>query len=127
MNPIYNTTERRRHPRYPVQRGAVAFADTSINRLGHVEDIGMGGVAFRYMYFDDEGESTNTLNLYYPKYNFYLKRLPVRLITDIEEFNPSQFKTVVMKRCGMQFLNLTPEQKKQIERFISLYTIEKKD
>lgn len=121
---IYNTNERRRHPRYTVQKGAVAFSDTSINRLGHVEDIGVGGVSFRYMYFDDESESTHTLNLYFPKYNFYLKRLAVRLISDIEEYNPSQFKTVIMKRCGMEFLRLTPEQKKEIERFISLYTTE---
>ena len=122
MNPIYNTTERRSHPRYAVQKGAVAFGETSVNRLGHVEDIGMGGISFRYMYFEDDSESLDTINLYFPKYKFTLKRLSVRLISDIEEFNPSQFKTVTMKRCGMQFCQLTPDQKAQIKRFISLYT-----
>ncbi|MBU0991289.1 MAG: PilZ domain-containing protein [Proteobacteria bacterium] len=114
------------YKRYPVRNGVVAFMETVVNKLGHVEEISKGGMSFRYMQIGDDLYLSDTINLFFPRYDFNMNRIPIKLITDIEEFNPSQFRTVTMRRCGVQFLELSDDQNQKLDYFIRNYTIRKK-
>lgn len=126
MYDFQNNEDRRTHTRYPVKNGVVAFMEASVNKLGHVEEISKGGLSFRYMQIGNEIYLSDTINLFFPRHDFNLNHIPIKLVTDIEEFNQSQFRTVTMRRCGVRFLDLSDDQTQKLDYFIRNYTVREK-
>lgn len=125
---MYNPNEsgdRRQYTRYSVRENATAFVDSNINLMGKIEDIGMRGLAFRYLQLNlhvEKKKSVN-INLILPKKNFSIEKIPVKVISDIEEMNKSGFSTVIMRRCSVCFDALTDHQSSKINYFIENFAI----
>ena len=105
------------------RRGAVALMESFHSKLGQVEDISTGGLSFRYMQMGKESTLFETIHLFFPRYDFFIKEIPMRVVTDIEELNQSPFQTITMRRCGVQFLDLSKNLRKELDFFIKNYTV----
>lgn len=123
MYDLENKRERRTYKRLLARRGAVALVETLVNKLGQVEDISFGGLSFCYMQLEKETSVSGGVDLFFPRYDFFMKQIPMRVVTDIEELNQSPFRTVTMRRCGVQFLELSDEHRLQLEFFLRNYTV----
>ncbi len=130
-----DTRSRRTHERYQVKDGtfAVLFQDSS--KLGEIIDISMAGFAFRYsdnphMDNDRDGqaffyqqhhqrlEDLATFDIFLVDSGIYLDQIPCKVISHIEVDSPESPNAITMKRCGLAFENLQPEQIADLAFFI---------
>ena len=111
--------EQRKHRRYKVTKRAFAVLGPDEVKLCHLIDISKGGLSFRYF--------VDTNNMDDPIYeldilggeDFYLEKVPVRVISDKVLEDDSPFSSIAMRRRGVQFGTLTSRQMEQVEYFIN--------
>jgi len=100
------------------QVGGAAFVGVgpAFGKVGLIEDIGMDGLTFRYM-DGDRPLNESYLDIFLTSGNCYLGKVPFETISDFEtDYTP--FGSLVMRRCRVQFRELTPQQTADLERFI---------
>lgn len=119
--------ERRKHKRFQVQNGAFAVFTAfswphSTQKLGQIIDIGMGGLAFSYIASEEPSNGSLELSIFLAENRFHLRNIPFETISDVET-NEVPFSSITMKRSGVQFGELTPNQISQLKYFISNHTI----
>lgn len=119
--------ERRKHKRFRVQNGAFAVFTAfswpySTQKLGQIIDIGMGGLAFSYIASEEAPTGAVELSIFLAENRFHLRNIPFETISDVET-NEVPFSSITMKRSGVQFGELTPNQVSQLKYFISNHTI----
>ena len=118
--------ERRKHKRFRVQSGAftvfTAFSwPHSTQKLGQIIDISMGGLAFTYITGEESPNVSLELSIFLAGNRFHLRSIPFETISDAET-NEVPFSSINMKRSGVQFGELTPNQLSQLKHFIWNYT-----
>ena len=120
--------ERRKHKRFQAPDRSFAVHGPHVTDRSQIIDIGRGGLAFRYacstkrlnrsfeldMLFAD-------LDILFSEASFYLGKVPIKTISDIRD-NQTPFGSITMRRCGVQFGELTPDQVSQLEYFIQTHT-----
>ncbi len=89
-------------------------------------DISKGGLAFRYAECGDQSIRLNesdelTINL--AEEDFYLDNMPCKIISDVALAEDAPSGSVSMKRCGIQFGDLSPNQTELLDYFIEDHTI----
>jgi hypothetical protein len=115
--------ERRKYPRFQVEDVAVAILGKT--KVGIITDISKGGLAFRYIGFDQEDEEHVTGSLEVKTFSdvadFYLLDIPYAITR--KHTMPSEYylSTLCMKKCCLQFGGLNPKQITQLEYFIDLF------
>jgi len=114
--------ERRRFKRFKVKEGAFAALMPDSKKLGQILDLARGGLAFVYI---DPGEAADgsELQIVVTENKFYLSKLPVHLVSDIWVPNKLPINPIFVRRQGVQFGELTPEQTSLLDSFIRQYTI----
>jgi hypothetical protein len=123
--------ERREHKRFWAQGGAFAILRPHFYKLGQIMDVGRGGLAFRYTTSMEQPyepfELDISLDIFSPEYhtsganvNFSLSGLPIKIISDVE-IARIPFGSIAQRRCGVQFGELTHDQKSKIDYFIQKY------
>jgi len=118
--------ERRKHKRFRVQSGAftvlTAFSwPHSTQKLGQIIDISMGGLAFSYIASEELPNVSLELSIFLAGNRFHLRSIPFETISDAET-NEVPFSSITMKRSGVQFGELTPDQISQLKYFIRNHT-----
>ena len=114
--------ERRRDGRFQVPKGVfVEVRRPHHSKLGEIIDISMGGLAFHYVGSQEANESY--LAIFLTETNFHLDEVPIRTVLDLETADRLPSTSITVRRCGVQFVNLTDEQRSQIQFFINNYTI----
>ena len=110
------SNEKRKHTRFTVSDGAFAF----INNIPFtVRNISKGGLHLQSVSFDDSPSDDMLLDIFLKNDNFYLQNIPVRLVR-LQNINPSSsFSRVHIKCFGLQFRELSPQQKIRIDSFIA--------
>jgi len=88
--------------------------------LGKVKDISIGGLALEYVLKETQNAGSSEIDIFLTDDFFYLRRIPSKTIYDREIDEES--RSVKTMRCGLQFGDLTPTQKSQIEYFLQNYT-----
>ena len=119
---LHEFVERRRHKRFRVKDGAFAALMPDSTKLGQILDVGEGGLSFLYI---DTGETANgsrELYIYVVDKEFYISKLPVKIVSDVRVPNKIPINPIVMRRQGVQFGELTPEQSFSLYSFIEDYT-----
>jgi c-di-GMP-binding flagellar brake protein YcgR len=122
MNTTNERVERRKHKRFQVDNSAFVILGSHYEKLGRIIDISMGGLAFRYM-TAVERPNASYLAIVLPETNFCLDEVSAKTISDFELPDKLPASSITVRRCGVQFVNLTDNQKSQIEFFINNYTI----
>lgn len=114
MNKKY--TEKRKYTRYRLKDRVLARIQPDPTQTYHLIDISMGGMTFRYL-GDGRRYQENILSgdLVFEDKNVTLKDFTFEIKSDLlvkDSFIP-------MRRCGVQFKNVSPEQHDQLEKFIA--------
>jgi hypothetical protein len=113
--------ERRKHKRSKVQDDAFVLLKSDDTRLGSLMDITMNGLGFHYIGREDALSELAQLGILLPDDHFYLFKVPCKIISDLKLYknHPSP---ISMRRCGVQFGELTRSQISQLQYFIQNYT-----
>lgn len=126
MTDAQDFVERRTHKRYPVRDGAFAALKGEINKLGQIMDISKGGLSFRYIDIGDRPKDTFEIDIYVESnQGFSLEGIPGRSMSDSEIVNRIPFSTLVMRRHGVRFEQLSQNHLTQLEYFIDRHAIDK--
>ena len=125
MLPAISTIEKRNHLRYPAMDSVIVALNPKADILGHMIDIGLGGLSFRYVDTEVEPPPSHELLILLNKPRFYLENLPYHTVTDCELPNEFIFSAVPVRRMGVAFGELTTSQRNQLEDFILYCSIAK--
>ena len=113
--------ERRKHKRFHIPRVAfVALAPVN-TKLGQVIDISMGGLAFRYIGGKKPSKRSTELRIFTDN-DFCLDEVPFETISDFETYQ-IPFTSIIMRRSGVHFGQLTQNQRSRLEYFIQKHAI----
>jgi len=123
MSDVKMSDERRQQKRFIAEEGAFAALVDQESRLGQIKDISTEGLSFRYIDSNEKLENAAELKIILGNQGLYLDRVPFVKISDFEIENEFSFSTIKMRQIGLQFRELTAEQKIQLERFIQQHTI----
>ncbi len=103
--------ERRAYRRFYIE-GLALNGDASV--CAHLIDIGMGGMAFRYVDDNSSWSSEDEEQGAISGQNFYIENIPLITVAESELYNG----IYTIRRHGVKFGTLTPEQRNKIEKLI---------
>lgn len=112
--------ERRRHKRYRVKGETFAFLG---DETGTLLDISQGGFSFHFAVFEKEPVIPSHLDIFLAEPHFYLPKIPVSFVSEIQTVPASIFSLLRIKRLGMKFGLLSREQQALVEEFIARHTV----
>lgn len=116
--------ERRKHKRSRVKPCAVAVLTTRwpySTPVGDILDISTSGLALRYVADEVRCGTPSELTIVCANPGFYLRRVPVKAVSDFE-MAKTTFGSMVPRRLGLQFGDLTIGQMSKLEYFIQNHT-----
>jgi len=113
--------ERRKHKRSEVQDDTFVLLRSDDTKLGTLINITMNGLTFHYIGREEALSELAQLGILLPDNHFYLFKVPCKIISDLKLYknHPSP---ISMRRCGVQFGELTQSQASQLQYFIQNYT-----
>lgn len=110
--------EQRKSQRFIVKGRAVAVLSPNHILPYQILDISRDGLAFNHYGPQKWDDELLQLQLYDDE-ELFLDKIPIRIVSDC----PLDESTRDLRRCGVQFGELTPSQKAQLEYFIQEHTI----
>lgn len=122
MDKMNELSERRKERRFFVHHGAFAVSTPFSLLLGQIIDISTEGLSFHYIADEISIAKSSAVSIYLKGKGFQLKEIPVKVISDIAATDSLASMAREMKRCSVQYKELSPEQKSQLEFFISHYS-----
>lgn len=88
-------------------------------KLGRLINISKGGLAFRYIAHQRQGQAPTHLDLFTGNNGFHLSRLQCKVIYDIRfPENEKSSKLFEHRRCGLEFGEATEVQATQLELYL---------
>jgi len=120
--------ERRRNARVSPKELTFVVVRPEFSRSGELLDISRGGLCFQYLRKLNPGGDVATpvkIDIFIINNGYYLPKVPCTLIYDVEEKKgPSLFPmSLEFRRCGLQFGELSHEQTRQVELYLSHHTV----
>ncbi len=130
MIPNREIVDHREHQRYRVPTNSYISLGSDDPIMGQIIDISVGGIAFRYMGSAELPDESH-LDIFLTEGDLCLSKVPFRTVSDYEIPNTVLCKTVdpipiscrTMRRSGLQFGELTPDQQAQLEQCLQNHTI----
>ncbi|MBW2177076.1 MAG: PilZ domain-containing protein [Deltaproteobacteria bacterium] len=123
MVPSTNKKERRKYPRFKAVNGAFAAVRQNANQMGQIQDISVGGLAFKYLANEGTFNGARTLDIFIIKQELYIKDIPIQLIRDTEVEKESPYSTVPMRQQSVQFGELSVEQRSRLIHLMQYHTV----
>jgi len=120
-------SEKRKYTRFLAQEKAYVALGTRFTKVGKLQDISIGGLAFRYIEnTEDCVQGSSTVGIFVSEDEFYLPDLACRLVYDAPLYviDNTQYSKISFRinRCGVQFTDITEYQLEKLEFFIDHYT-----
>lgn len=125
MDSEKSRVERRRHARFRVPKDACVALRSDYLRVAQIERVSMDGLEFSYVADDGPVTEPFELDIFLAGGAFYLYKVPFKTLSDYETSNDTPFPGLPLRRCGVQFGELTPNQKNMLEYFIQNHTVGK--
>lgn len=107
--------DNRRHKRFRVREGALAFLGSI---PGTIFDISQGGMCVNYVVFENDPDQELKLDIFFSEGDFYLPDIPCRIVSDTDYPSIAPFSAVQVKRLGIQFGELSSEQEAGLQNFL---------
>ena len=123
MTNTKGSVERRKHSRFRVPKDACVALRSDYLRFAQIERVSMDGLEFCYVADNGPVGEPFELDIFLAGGAFYLYKVPFKTLSDYEMGNDTPFPGLPVRRCGVQFGELTPNQKNMLEYFIHNYTI----
>jgi hypothetical protein len=122
-------TECRKYQRFLAKDSIFAVCRADSLRIGKVVDISRGGAAFQYVSFAEEHENLTKgavdLEVFKPGSSWCLKKASCCIVYDFEvPLGNSFLDNYQVRRCGIQFGELSQNQCSQLDSFIKDFRAE---
>lgn len=114
--------ERRQLKRFNAQDGAFALARNHVSKLGQIMNVSMRGLAFKYIANGQQSNGIFQLDIFLSGRGFHSKNIPSKTVSDFEMKSEFPFSSIRMRRCCVQFGELTRIHMSQLEDFIQNHT-----
>jgi c-di-GMP-binding flagellar brake protein YcgR len=109
--------ERRKYQRFQLSDDILVFNETT---FGQIINISKGGLAFRFLTSKDIAQDTFfELGILNSSSGFYLENIPCKTITSTDSAPIHPTGSTIIRRNGVQFGELDPEQQQKIEEFLA--------
>ena len=114
--------ERRQLKRFNAQDGAFAVTRNHVSKLGQIMNVNMRGLAFKYIANGQQSNGIFQLDIFLSGRGFHSKNIPSKTVSDFEMKSEIPFSSLRMRRCCVQFGELTRIHMSQLEDFIQNHT-----
>ncbi len=118
--------EQRKYIRVSVQDNAFAALRDGFKKIGKVNDISKKGLAFSYLTDGIKAGSDrdySEVDIFLSWNSFYLKKVPCKIVYDIQDPKSDKDQSIMTCRCGLHFGELIKSQSELLELFLKIYTI----
>lgn len=112
--------ERRRHMRFKAKEESLVFLG---QETGTILDISTGGLSVHYAVFDKATEIPGYVDIFVAQSNFYLPDIPIILVEETQVLPHSMFSSLCIRRLGLKFGALSPDQQTRLKEFIAHNTV----
>jgi hypothetical protein len=112
--------ERRFHQRFEAQSGAIASSQLDV--IGQIVNMSETGLAFRYVASRERSKESTALSIELTDHTFKLDQLPFKVIWDVAMPNGFSIGPISLRYCGVEFVNLTDDQKRALRYFVGNHT-----
>jgi hypothetical protein len=120
---VKEAVERRQSKRFQAPPSAFVIYGPYFTTRAQIIDIGREGLSFRYPLVKKPSQGLFDLDILFARGSFYLGKVLVRTVSHgVGQQRP--FDTIPMRRCGLQFMELTRHQRSQLEYFIRNFGME---
>ncbi len=116
------TTGRRKEKRYRAIEDVFAVTKSNPGILGNILDISNKGLSFHCLANGEPSAETFEIDLFFSKSGYLTKKIPCKKIFERTEHSQIPFSSLMMRRIGVNFVHLSPNQHKQVEHFINHLT-----
>jgi hypothetical protein len=119
------TKQNRRYTRFLVEKKALAALGIDYAKVGKIQDISMGGLAFEYLNKKhNHSEGLTKINIFIANNSFNLPDITCRIVCDCLKYHIDQDDSgaIQKNKCAVEFLSLSDFQKDQIDFFIKNHT-----
>jgi hypothetical protein len=113
--------ERRKHQRFQLPTSVFAGLGPYFGKVGRILDISMGGLAFRYIGREEPNGATY-IDIFMNELDFYLRKLQCKTVSDFPVVTDG-LTTVTLRRRGVQFVKMKPQQMDALKDFIEEHAI----
>jgi hypothetical protein len=113
--------ERRKHERFLVQEGAFVILTPSDTGAGKLINISMGGLMFEYVATKEPSVKATELELFVTDSVFRLHGVPCKSVWDLPVYKHPTIP-LQKRQSGVQFGELSPHHRSQLEFFIQNHT-----
>ena len=120
-----NSFERRKDKRFKLKDPAFAIMHYSPTTIGQITDISRSGLAIRYVKNGKASNKLNELDIFKSDFRFYIDNIKVKTISDMEIIDKTIIGSIELRRCGIQFEDLSNNQISRLENFIQNFTLAK--
>ena len=90
--------------------------------MGQLMDIGLGGLSLRYFVDADKTRNYEHLGIFSMDADINIARIPFQTVSDTQ-LRHSPFSTIILRRQGIRFENLTSDQQNKLDYFLSNCTL----
>ena len=118
MNEATETIERREYERFPTHEDAFVCLGGGSAMLGKIVNISTSGLLFHYSGSVEQTSDKSLLHILMIDGSFSSGWWPMRIVWDTEVPSKYSFDQVSMRFSGIQFGNLTDDQRAQLADFM---------
>lgn len=91
--------------------------------IGQMLDISKGGLSLRYFIDSEKSQDYSKLGIFLSGGNFILDQIPFRIVSDTVINSSPPFSMIALRRFGVQFKDLQPDQIARLDYFLLNYTL----
>lgn len=111
--------ERRQHPRFKAPEKTLAITSTII---GQILDISAGGCEVKFIDNNEQLAPRIAMDILMHDHGFYMEQVPVVMAwQDLPQ--SSALSTIIVRKIGVRFAELSPAQQEKIDFFIKNFTV----
>jgi hypothetical protein len=114
--------ERRKQKRFKGKEKAFATLNSDCDKKGQINDISKDGLSFLYFGDGEESNGSAEIEIYSTNDDFYLRKLPVRIVSDVSQNSNDSFSSISTRKLALRFGKLIPKQKLMLNYFLKKYT-----
>jgi hypothetical protein len=118
--------EKRKFKRLKGKEGAFAafIKPNELINMGQIQDISLGGLCVRYLSIDGDQERYSEVKIFGSNDRFiHVDRVECKIVYD-QEVPEYSWEQISMRRCGVEFKNLSVKNLAMIQDFIDHFAFE---
>lgn len=111
--------ERRQFQRFKAPEKTLAITP---NIIGQIVDISAGGCELKYIDNNGQLEHEGAMDILMNDQGFYMEQVPIAMAWQ-DRPESSALSTIIIRKVGVRFAELSPAQRERIDYFIKNFTL----